>query len=329
MREIVVKKLTSETQKDEKIWVEKYRPLTIDDCILPNDIKQIFKDFVATKEIPNLLLSGPPGIGKTTVARALLEEMKVDYIMINGSMDGNIDTLRHDIKTFASTMSLLGGRKYVLLDEADWINAKSTQPALRSFMEEFSKNCGFIFTCNYRNKILPALQSRSAVVEFMIDKKDRPQLAMDFFNRCEEILKSENVEYNEDVIVELITRYFPDWRRVLNELQKYSKGSEGIIDIGILSSMDDDSELKMLMELMRDKKFTELRNWVGENLENENTAFFRNLYNVLDDHLDPKSVPQAILILADYMYRSAFCADHEINLVACLVEIMGNCEFKF
>ena len=323
-----MKNISRKNLQNEKIWAEKYRPLTIDECILPENIKKSFREFIATEDIPNLLLSGSSGVGKTTVARAILEELGVDYIMINGSMDGNIDTLRHEIKNFAATLSFMGGRKYVLLDEADWINPKSTQPALRGFMEEFSENCGFIFTCNYRNKILPELQSRTAVIEFTIDKKDRPEIAGKFFDRCIEILEAENVKYEESVIGELIRRYFPDWRRVLNELQRYCVGSEGVIDTGILSSMDDDTEMKKLMGMLKDKDFTNMRKWVGENLENENAAFFRKLYDILNDHIESKSVPQAVLILADYMYRSAFCSDHEINLVACLVEIMGNCEFR-
>ena len=311
--------------RDEFLWVEKYRPRMIDDCILPDDLKHTFKTFIGQDNIPNLLLAGGPGVGKTTVARAMLEEIDGDYIVINGSMNGNIDTLRHEIKNFASAVSFTGSRKYVILDEADYLNPNSTQPALRNFMEEFSKNCGFIFTCNYKNRIISPLHSRCSVVDFKIPGNEKPAIAAKFWERTMKILDMENVTYDKKVIAEVVNKYFPDWRRVLNELQRYS--ATGSIDSGILSKVKDIS-ITSLIESMKTKKFSEVRKWVASNIDNEPTAIFRKLYDNAHEHLEPSSIPQLVLTIADYQYKSAFVVDQEVNMVACLTELMVQCEFK-
>lgn len=307
------------------LWVEMYRPRKIEDCILPSNLKKPFQTFVNNKEVPNLLLCGTPGTGKTTVAKALLEEIGCDYIVINGSMNGNIDTLRTEIKEFASTMSFTGGRKYVILDEADYLNPNSTQPALRNFMEEYSKNCGFILTCNFKNRIIEPLHSRCSVIEFKITKEDKPKIAAQFFKSICCILKKENVEYDEKVVAEFITKYFPDFRRVINELQRYS--AIGKIDSGILSNTQDQN-FKQLITAIKDKNFTEVRKWVTENSDVDASVFFRTFYDMSSSICKQQSVPQLILILADYQYKNAFVADSELNIMACLVEIMSECEFK-
>lgn len=309
----------------EFLWVEKYRPSTIDQAVLPVDLKKTFQTFVDDKNVPNLILSGRAGVGKTTVARAMLEELGCDYIVINGSLNGNIDTLRYEIKNFASAVSLQGGRKYVILDEADYLNPNSTQPALRNFMEEYSSNCGFILTCNFKNRIIEPLHSRCSVVEFRIPNEEKPKLAATFFKRICSILDTEGVEYDQKVIAEIIKKYFPDWRRIVNELQRYS--ATGKIDTGILSNFEDDN-VKGLMGLLRDKNFTEMRKWVAHNSDIDTTTFFRKLYDVAAEYLKTSSVPQLVLTLADYQYKAAFVADGEINLAACLTEIMVECEFK-
>ena len=310
--------------ESEFLWVEKYRPNCIDDCILPTSLKETFTSFIK-EGIPNLLLSGGPGVGKTTVARAMLEQCHLDYKIIIGSMNGNIDTLRTDIKNYASTISLMGTRKYVILDEADYLNTNTTQPALRGFIEEYSKNCGFILTCNFKNRILPALQSRCSNITFDIPSKDRPRLAQEFMKRAIDILDSENVEYEEKVLAELIRRNFPDWRRILNELQRYS--SSGKIDVGVLSVHREQS-LKELSSFLKKKTFAEMRKWVVNNIDNDVSLFFRKLYDTISLDMKAQSVPQLVLILADYQYKAAFVADQEVNVVACLTEIMANCEFK-
>ena len=311
--------------RDEFIWVEKYRPRTIYNTILPIGLKSTFQQFVDQKNIPNLLLTGRAGIGKTTVARAMLEQLQCDYIIINGSMNGNIDTLRNEIKDFASSLSFSGGRKYVILDEADYLNPNSTQPALRNFMEEYSKNCGFIMTCNFKNKIIEPLHSRCSVVEFKIDKEDKPKMASQFYKRVCSILDQEGVQYDQKAVVEVITKFFPDWRRVLNELQRYS--ATGKIDSGILVNFSEEN-LKGLVELLKVKNFTEVRKWVAENNDIDQSVFFRKLYDTASQYLKTNSIPQLIITLADYQYKAAFVADHEINILACLTEIMAEGEFK-
>jgi DNA polymerase III delta prime subunit len=308
----------------EFLWVEKYRPKTIEDTILPADLKATFQQFVDQQNIPNLILSGTAGVGKTTVARAMLEQLGCDYIVINGSMNGNIDTLRNEILNFASTISFTGGRKYVILDEADYLNANSTQPALRNFMEEFSANCGFILTCNFKNRIIEPLHSRCSVVDFKISKKDMSKLAAEFFKRVQTILSTENVEYDKAVVAEVIKKHFPDWRRVLNELQRYA--ATGKIDSGILSSIQETS-LKELLVLIKDKNFTAVRKWVAETSENTDDVF-RKLYDISSEYFTSAYIPALVLTIAKYQYQAAFAADHEVNLAACLAEIMIECEFK-
>lgn len=311
--------------RDDFLWVEKYRPRTIDSAILPSTLKTTFQQFVDQKNIPNLLLTGRAGIGKTTVARAMLEQLQCDYIIINGSMNGNIDTLRSEIKDFASSISFSGGRKYVILDEADYLNPNSTQPALRNFMEEYSRNCGFILTCNFKNKIIEPLHSRCSVIEFKIDKEDKPKMASQFYKRVCNILDQESVQYDQKAVIEVITKFFPDWRRVLNELQRYS--ATGKIDSGILVNFSEEN-LKGLVELLKAKNFTEVRRWVAENNDIDQAVFFRKLYDTASQYLKPNSIPQLVITLADYQYKAAFVADHEINILACLTEIMAEGDFK-
>jgi DNA polymerase III delta prime subunit len=308
---------------DEFLWVEKYRPRTIDECILPEDQKATFKQFLDKGEIPNMLLCGGAGMGKTTVARALCEELGTDYIVINGSMNGNIDTLRNEILGFASTVSFTGKTKIVILDEADYLNPNSTQPALRNFIEEFSSNCRFIFTCNFKNRIIAPLHSRTTVVEFKIVNADRPKIAAGFFKRVMEILKTENITADSKSVAKLVERHFPDYRRVLNELQRYSVS--GVIDEGVLVNMKE-ANIKDLTDALKEKDFKKMRQWVVNNIDSDPQTLFRLIYDQLTDQV--KQVPQLILLLADYQYKAAFVADAEINLVACLTEIMAAVEFK-
>ena len=310
-----------ETNREQFLWVEKYRPRTIRDCILPDNLKNTFQEFVDQDNIPNMLLSGTAGTGKTTVARALCEELGCDYIIVNGSDEG-IDVLRTKIKDFASTISLSGKIKVVILDEADYLTWK-TQPALRGFIEEFSKNCRFIFTCNFANKIIAPLHSRTTVIDFRLTKQDRPLMAAKFFKRVVDILNQENITHNPKVVAEIVNKYFPDYRRVLNELQRYS--ASGTIDEGILASISD-ANLKDLVSALREKDFKKMRTWVVNNLDNDPNVLFRKLYDVLISEV--VQVPQLVLLLADYQYKAAFVADAEINLVACLTEIMAACEMK-
>ena len=307
------------------LWVEKYRPNAIRDCILPDDLKKTFTEFVNDKHIPNLILSGGPGVGKTTVAKAMLEEIGATYMMINGSEESGIDVLRTKIKNFASTVSLEGGRKYIILDEADYLNAQSTQPALRGFMEEFHKNCGFILTCNYKNRLIPPLHSRCSVVDFIIPKDQKPKLAQEFFARVQTVLTKENVKFDPKAVAELLNKFFPDWRRVLNELQRYS--ASGIIDAGILVNISD-SNINELMHSLKEKEFTNVRKWIVQNLDNDPVRIFRRLYDNLYDFVDGSTIPHVVVIIADYSYKSAFVADQEINLLACMTEIMGQAKFK-
>ena len=307
------------------LWVEQYRPKTIDDCILPDSLKTLFKSFIKKGELSNMLFSGTPGIGKTTVAKALCEEMNCDWIMINGSEEGGIDVLRNKIKNFASTVSLSGGKKVVILDEADYLNPQSTQPALRGFVEEFHKNCRFILTCNFKNRIIEPLHSRFSNIEFKINPKDKPKLASKLFERSIHILKENNVDYNDKVLAQLVKKHFPDFRKVINELQRYSVS--GSIDSGILTNITNEN-LKSLMKLLKEKDFTETRKWVTQNLDNDPVRIFRSIYDNLYDSLQPETIPHAVLILADYQYKSAFVADQEINFTACLTEIMSQVKFK-
>jgi DNA polymerase III delta prime subunit len=314
-----------DSRDDQFLWVEKYRPQKIDDCVLPESLKNTFKQYVSQGELPHFLLSGTAGIGKTTVAKALCNEINADYIMINGSEESGIDTLRTKIKGFASTVSLTDSPKIIIIDEADYLQANSTQPALRSFIEEFSANCRFIFTCNFKNRILEAIHSRCACIDFKIDNKDKQVLLGLFFKRATQILKQENVEFDQKVVAELITKHFPDYRRVLNELQRYSVS--GKIDSGILVNMSQES-FKDLIKLMKEKDFTNVRKWVGKNSDSDTVALFRELYDTSVTYMVAESIPSLVLVLADYQYKAAFVADHELNIMAALTEIMANCKFK-
>lgn len=311
---------------EDFLWTEKYRPRTINEAILPAELKKTFQQFIDQKNVPNLLLTGRAGIGKTTVAKAMLNELDVDYLIINGSMNGNIDTLRVEIANFASSMSFKGGRKVVILDEADYLNPNSTQPALRNFMEEYSSNCGFILTCNFKNRIIEPLHSRCSVIEFNIAKGERPGLAAQFFKRMCYILDKEGITYEQSAVAELIQTHFPDWRRTLNELQRYS--STGRIDAGILSNKSDDN-INTLISFMKDKKFTEMRKWVGENTDIDSAVLYRQLYDILPTKLkSTTSVAGAIIVLAEYQYKEAFVANSEINRVAALATLMAECDWK-
>lgn len=307
------------------LFTEKYRPRTVQECILPPRLKTIFQSFVDKNQIPNLLLTGGPGIGKTSVARAMMDQLELEYIIKNGSLHGNIDMLRNEITTFASSVSMFGGRKYVILDEADFLNPQSTQPALRNFMEEYAGNCGFIFTCNYPSKILKELRSRLSLIDFTLEPAEKPALAGQFLKRVKEILTAENIDFNAQVIANVITTHFPDFRRVLNELQKYA--ATGSINSGILVNLADES-FNVLIQFMKDKQFSEVRKWVVHNSNIDPTNLFRTLYDKSVDTMQVESIPQLVLILAEYQYRQAFVADPEINVMACLTQIMSECQFK-
>lgn len=314
-----------EIHENEYLWAQKYRPKKVADTILPEKTKNIFQRFVDDKNVPNLLLSGSPGTGKTTAAIAMLEELGCDYIKINGSLKGGIDTLRYEISNFASSVSFSGGRKYVIIDEADYLTI-ATQTGLRGFIEDYSKNCGFIFTCNFKNRIIEPLRgSRFSVVDFAIDKAERPKLAAQFFKRTMMILKNEGIEADPQVVAKVIEKHFPDFRRILNELQKYS--AVGSIDSGILSSKKTES-LDELFSFLKEKKFTEMRKWVADNSDQDANELFRKIYDESVDRIELKSMPGFVVTLADYMYKHSFVADPEINLVAFLTEIMIETSFK-
>jgi len=305
------------------LWVEKYRPKTIDECILPKHLQTTFTKIVKNGEIPNMLFTGTAGLGKTTVAKAICNELDLDYIIINGSEDGNIDTLRGKIKQFASSVSLSGGYKVVILDEADYLNPQSTQPALRGFIEEFSDNCRFILTCNFKNRIIEPLHSRCGVYEFNTSKKDMVPLAEKFLGRLEFILNTENVEYNKKVLIELIMKHAPDWRRIINECQRNSIGGSLTTESILTASNYDD-----LFEHIKSKDFKKMRRWVVDNIDTDASSIFRSIYDRMYEKIESQSIPQLVLILADYQYKNAFVADHELNVVACLTEVMANVNFK-
>ena len=307
------------------LWVEKYRPKLVDQCVLPDNTQKVFSEIVEKGEIPNLLLTGSPGIGKTTIAKALCNQLECDWLMINGSDEGRmIDTLRTTITNFASTVSLSGGKKVLIIDEADYMNPESVQPAMRGSIEQFSANCRFIFTCNFKNRIIPALHSRCSVVDFKIKKDDKPVLAQRFLKIATGILDKESVKYKPDVVAQLIMKHFPDFRRVINELQKHAVG--GTIDEDILTQASEEN-LKELFVALKKKDFGTMRKWVAENIDNDHVRLYRQIYDSLYNKFEKKSIPQAVLTIADYSYKAAFVADQEVNMVACLTEMMMNCEF--
>lgn len=307
------------------LWVEKYRPSSIDECILSESMKMNFKQFIDSGSLPNFLFCGGAGVGKTTVAKALCNEIGAEYLFINGSEESGIDVLRSKIKNFASTVSLTDAKKVVILDEADYLNPNSTQPALRGFIEEFSSNCRFIFTCNFKNRIIEPLHSRCSVVEFKIDGEDKPKIMAQFFKRISGILKTEGVSFEPKVVAELIAKHFPDFRRVINELQRYSVS--GSIDVGIFANLAEESYLELIKN-MKAKNFTEVRKWVAKNTDTDCSEIFRKFYDKSAEYLDQSSIPQMVLILAEYQYRAAFVADREINTMAALTEMMGQLKFK-
>ena len=308
---------------NEFLWVEKYRPQQIADCILSTELKQTFEKIVTSGDLPNMLFSGTAGTGKTTVAKALCNQMNLDWIMINGSEDGNIDTLRGKIKQFASTVSLQGGVKVVILDEADYLNAQSTQPALRGFIEEFSNNCRFILTCNFKNRIIEPLHSRCGVYEFNTSKKNTAALMQNMFERACTILDGEGVEYDKKDLLPIVSKHAPDWRRVLNELQRRS-----VLGFDVSSTVDMGGSIEDLVKTLKDKNFKDMRKWVVNNIDTDAAAIFRGLYDNASNSIEPQSIPQLVLILADYQYKQAFVADHELNVVACLTEVMANVKFN-
>ena len=310
---------------NEALWVEKYRPKTISECILPDEYKSTFQSYVDRKEIPHLLLCGTAGVGKTTVAKAMCEEIGCDYLMINGSDESGIDTFRTKIKNYASAISMTGGKKVIIIDEADYLNPNSTQPAMRAAMEEFAHNCTFIMTCNFKNRIIEPLHSRCAVIEFKLRKEEKPKMAAAFLKRAAEILTTEKVPFDKTVLVEVVKKHFPDYRRVLNELQRYSVS--GKIDAGILSSVSEVS-INELVKSLKEQNFSAMRKWVADFGGDDPAKIYRKIYDSLYDIMDKSTIPNAVLILAKYQYQSAFVADQELNLTACLTEMMVECKFN-
>ena len=309
---------------DNFLFVEKYRPKTISECILPKGIKKTFLSILDSSEIPNMMFTGSQGVGKTTVAKALCNELGLDYILINGSEQGNIDTLRGKIKQFASSVSLMGGYKVIILDEADYLNPQSTQPALRAFIEEFSNNCRFIFTCNFKNRIIKPLHSRCSVYDFSIPNKEKPVLAGEFFARLQKIVKDEELDIPTPGLVLLIEKYFPDWRRVLNEMQRYGITGDTASEVSTINN----DNFKELMSILKDKNFRKMRKWVVDNIDLEPSAVFRKVYDTVYDYVTPASIPEIIVTLAEYQYKDAFVADHELNTVACLTQVMASADWK-
>ena len=307
------------------LWVEKYRPSKISECILTDDLKTTFQQFVDDGHIPNLLLSGGPGVGKTTVAKAMLNEIGATFMMINGSEESGIDVLRNKIKNFASTVSMDGNRKFVILDEADYLNPQSTQPALRGFMEEFHKNCGFILTCNFKNRIIDPLHSRCSVVEFRIPASEKQKLAGQFFKRVTTILTDEKIQFEPRAVAGVLEKHFPDWRRVLNELQRYS--ASGMIDAGVLVNLSE-TNMNDLVNFIKQKDFKEIRKWVANNLDNDPSRMYRKIYDTIYEKIQPSTVGHLVLATADYSYKSAFVADQEINMLAYMIEVMSQVEFQ-
>ena len=317
--------MSIDAKANEVLWVERYRPQVIADTILPEKTKAMFKKFVDDDNVPNLLLTGGPGVGKTTIAKAMLEELGCDYKIMNGSLNVNIDAIRYDISTYASAVSLQGGRKYVIFDEADYLNAANVQPALRNFIEEYSANCGFIFTCNFKNRIIQPLRSRLSEVDFSIETSERPKLAMQFMKRVVQILEQENVEYDQNVVAKVIQKHFPDFRRVLTELQSYA--ASGKIDEGIFVNLKQES-VDELFNLLKAKDFTNMRKWVAKNSDQDMNEMFRRIYDAMGDKVEMRSQPGFVVTLADYQYKANFVADLEVNMVAFLTEIMIETSFK-
>ena len=313
-------------QRDDFLWVEKYRPHKISDCVLPSDLQEPFSDFVDQGKVPNLILTGGPGTGKTTAAKALCDETKTDFLMVNGSDEGrSIDTVRTTLNQFCSSVSMTGNRKAIIMDEADYMNADSVQPALRGFIEKFGNNVSFLFTCNYPSRIIDPIHSRCSVLDFSIPVNEKPKIAEEYLFLVEGILQKEDVKFERKVLIQLIMKHFPDFRRVLNELQRYSVS--GQIDAGILVNLSE-VNINELMVSLKEKEFTNVRKWIVQNLDNDPVRIFRRVYDTMYDRIDSSSIPHAVLILADYSYKSSFVADQEINLLACMTELMGQCKFK-